>query len=56
MKWVALLALAAGLPLLGGAVDDASTNVNTRYIVEGVNVSGSESRTIGKTLSRRSIR
>ena len=54
-----LLALAAGLPGWGGAVDDAPpsttnpppTNVNARYIIESVNVVGVEARAISTTLS-----
>ncbi len=55
MKWAFLFALAAGLPLLGGAVDEAlvdpaPTNVNARYIIESVNVLGSESKALSKSL------
>ena len=56
MRWVVLAALAVGVPLWGGAVDDAAaspvpSNVNARYIVESVNVIGVESRAIANTLS-----
>src|ERR1700733_968579 len=62
MRSAVLFALAVGLPLWGGAAEDAGlaskdastdtpTNVNARYIVEGVNVIGVESRAIANTLS-----
>ncbi len=55
MRCAVLFALAAGLPLWGGAVDDAaaasSANVNARYIVESVNFIGVESRAITNALS-----
>jgi hypothetical protein len=56
MRSAVLFALAVGLPLWGGAAEDANassadTNVNARYIVEGVNVIGVESRAIANTLS-----
>jgi hypothetical protein len=56
MKLAFLLTLAAGLPLLGGASDDAPattpppTNVNARYIIEGVNLLGSETKALSKSL------
>ncbi len=55
MKWAIILALVASSAIWAGATDDSTltagaadsepTNVNARYIVEGVNISGSESRT-----------
>jgi Omp85 superfamily domain len=55
MRPAVFVALAVGLPVWGGAVDDAatasSTNVNARYIVESVNFIGMESRAISNTLS-----
>ena len=53
MKTAVLLAFAAGLPIWAGAVDEAasvSTNVNSRYIIEGVNVSGSGTQSISGSL------
>jgi hypothetical protein len=59
MRAAVLFVLAAGLPVWGGAVDDANasttnplpTNVNARYIVESVNVVGVEARAISTSLS-----
>jgi hypothetical protein len=60
MKLAFLLALAVGLPLIGGASDEAFTdsasadnapaNVNARYIIESVNVLGSESKALSRSL------
>jgi hypothetical protein len=55
MRSAVLIALAVGLPLWGGAVDDSAaappTNVNARYIVESVNFIGVESRAVTNALS-----
>jgi hypothetical protein len=55
MRSAVLIALAVGLPLWGGAVEDAAgappTNVNARYIVESVNFIGVESRAVTNALS-----
>ncbi len=60
MKLAFLFTLAAGLPLFGGAsdtaladeavADTAPTNVNARYIIESVNVLGSETKSLSKSL------
>jgi Omp85 superfamily domain len=60
MKLAFLLTLAVGLPLLGGASDEAlttetpteaaPTNVNARYIIESVTVLGSETKALSKSL------
>jgi hypothetical protein len=55
MKLAFLFTLAAGLPLFGGASDEAPaatapTNVNARYIIESVNVLGSQTKALSKSL------
>src|SRR5580658_853216 len=60
MKLAFIFALAAGISLFGGAsgdtltseipADNSPTNVNARYIVEGVNLLGSETKALSKSL------
>jgi hypothetical protein len=62
MKLAFIFGLLAVLPLFGGAADEAlaegssassstpPTNVNARYIIESVNVLGSESKALSKSL------
>jgi len=60
MKLAFLITLAAGLPLFGGAADAAlttespdaasSTNVNARYIIESVNILGSQTKALSRSL------
>jgi hypothetical protein len=57
MKLAFLITVAAGLPLFGGdaltseaPADTAPTNVNARYIIESVNVLGSETKALSKSL------
>ncbi|HEY1759614.1 MAG TPA: BamA/TamA family outer membrane protein [Bryobacteraceae bacterium] len=57
MKLAFIITVAAGLPLFGGdaltseaPADTAPTNVNARYIIESVNVLGSETKALSKSL------
>jgi len=60
MKLAFIFALAAGISLFGGAsdsalpsepaADGAQTNINARYIVEGVNLLGSETKALSRSL------
>ena len=64
-KWTIVVALVVGSPTWAGATDNSTladssltaadaaepTNVNARYIIEGVNISGSESRSTIANLS-----
>jgi hypothetical protein len=60
MKLAFVFGLLAGMPLFGGApdaaltneapADPAPTNVNARYIIESVNVLGSETKALSKSL------
>jgi hypothetical protein len=60
MKLALLFTLVAGLPLIGGATDaaltseastdPAPTNVNARYIIEGVSLLGSQTKALSRSL------